>query len=171
MSAPDLHIVITVRVEGREHLVDVGYGAPFAAPMPRDLERDLEVRLGDERWVLAPQDALGRSAVHHYRDGERIYGYLVKPEPRTPDHFQAVIQGSYRPDATFMTRARVISFARGASLQLADLTLVRSTSEASEVTRLASPEEALRAIEERFGIAEPIARVALAGVGPFGASP
>jgi len=126
---------------------------------------------GAPPWVLAPQDALGRSALHHFRDGERIHGYLLKPEPRTLDHFQPVIQGSYRPDATFMTRARVVSFARGASLQLADLTLVRSTPEASAVTRLASPEAALRAIEERFGIAEPIARVALAGVGPFGASP
>src|SRR5512146_169462 len=37
MSAPDVHIVSMVRVDGREYIVDAGYGAPFLAPLPRDL--------------------------------------------------------------------------------------------------------------------------------------
>ena len=37
MRTPDVHAVIMVNVDGREYLVDAGYGAPFLSPLPRDL--------------------------------------------------------------------------------------------------------------------------------------
>jgi N-hydroxyarylamine O-acetyltransferase len=61
MTNPDVHMVVMARVDGREYLVDVGYGAPFHEPMPRDLKTDYEVNLGRERFVLQPQDVQGRS--------------------------------------------------------------------------------------------------------------
>lgn len=171
MSEPDVHIALVVHLDGREYLVDVGYAAPFLAPMPRDLDHDFEVSLGEERWVLAPRDEQGRSAVHHYRAGERIHGYRVKPEPRRPEFFAPIVLDSFRAGSTFMNRARVVSFADGESLQLSDFTLVRSTATGAEIIRLAGAEEVYRVIEQRFGIAAEIARVALAGVGPFPAAP
>ena len=61
MSNPDVHLVSMVTLEKREYLVDVGYAAPFIAPMPRDLATDYVVVLGRDRYVLKPQDARGRS--------------------------------------------------------------------------------------------------------------
>ena len=57
MSRPDVHAVIMVCLEGREHLVDAGYGAPFFSPLPLDLGRDQVVAWGHESYVLKPREA------------------------------------------------------------------------------------------------------------------
>ena len=102
MNNPDVHLVSIVALESREHLVDVGYAAPFFEPLPRDLERDLVIDFGRCRYVLRPTDGLGRSRLDMYRDGELTHGYLAKPEPRSIDEFDGVIRGSYRSSANFM---------------------------------------------------------------------
>ena len=95
MTNPDVHMVVMVRVDGREYLVDVGYGAPFHEPMLRDLKADYEVTLGRERFVLQPQDALGRSRMVMYRDGVFKHGYVAKPEARGIEHFEEIIRSRW----------------------------------------------------------------------------
>ncbi len=80
MTNPDVHMVIMVNVDGREYLVDGGYGAPFLSPMPRDLANDYVVELGRDRYVLKTQDDHGRSRLELYRDGQQKHGYVAKPE-------------------------------------------------------------------------------------------
>ena len=50
MTTPDdSHCEIIVNVDGREYLIDAGYGAPFLSPMPRDPATDYVVELGRDR--------------------------------------------------------------------------------------------------------------------------
>jgi len=82
MAQPDVHLASIVRVDGREYVVDAGYGAPFLEPLPRDLDHDHEVTLGAERYLLKPQDAAGRSRLELHRNGKQSHGYVLKPAPR-----------------------------------------------------------------------------------------
>ncbi len=41
MSNPDVHLVSMAELDQRQYLVDVGYAAPFAVPLPRDAEMDI----------------------------------------------------------------------------------------------------------------------------------
>ncbi len=113
MTKPDVHLACIVTVDGHEHIVDGGYGAPFLAPLPRDLDRDHVIELGRERYVLRPQDAAGRSRLDLYRDGVLQHGYLLKPEPRRIEEFAAVIADSFRDDATFMNALVAVRFFPG----------------------------------------------------------
>ena len=110
MSNPDVHIVSLVAVDGREYLVDVGYAAPFLAPLPRDLAHDHEIVLGRDRYVLEPQDAEGRSRMRLYREGKSKHGYVAKPTPRTLEYFASVIAHSYTDEATFMNALLLVRF-------------------------------------------------------------
>ena len=162
MSKPDVHIVSIVRLDGREYLVDVGYGAPFFDPMPRDL--DLEIVFGAGRFVLRSQDTLGRSKMDMYRDGELIHGYLVKPEPREIGHFSRVIGESYSSEATFMNVLVVERFDIGRSMRFHNLTLTQSTRDTTQTTQLADREELVEAVEHHCEIDADIVREAIAGI-------
>lgn len=164
MSAPDVHIVTVVQLEGREHLVDVGYAAPFYEPLPLDLDRHHVVDFGETRYVLHPRDELGRSRMDLLRDGGRIHGYLAKPEPRQLGDFEGVIRASYRPSATFMNAVVVQRFFADRSVRIHNLTLTESTPGGSRVTRLAGTEQLVAAVEERCGIAADLVRAAVEGV-------
>jgi N-hydroxyarylamine O-acetyltransferase len=48
MANPNVQMVVRVRVEGREVLVDVGYAAPFREPLPADLASEYIVD-----WALS----------------------------------------------------------------------------------------------------------------------
>jgi arylamine N-acetyltransferase len=126
MTRPDVHVVSVVRLEGREYLVDVGYGAPFFEPMARDLDQELEIVFGKNRYVLHPQDGQGRSRMDHFRDGELIHGYVVTPTPRGVDHFAEVIRHSYSNEATFMNVVVVERFFPERSVRFHNLTLTES---------------------------------------------
>jgi len=56
MSQPDVHIVILVKLDGREYIVDVGYAAPFLEPIPRDLLIDYKISRGKDDYILHPMD-------------------------------------------------------------------------------------------------------------------
>jgi len=152
MSRPDVHVVIMVRLEGREYLVDAGYGAPFLSPLPLDLSCDQVVAWGHESYVLQPRDGAGCSRVELHRGGLVKHGYLAKPRPRTPADFRSVIAESFRPDATFMNAVAIYRFDRHGSVAVRNLKIIESTPEASTSRALASRDELVAVAEERFGI-------------------
>jgi N-hydroxyarylamine O-acetyltransferase len=152
MTNPDVHILILVTLDGHEYLVDGGYGAPFLAPMPRDLATDYVITLGQDRYVLKPQDANGRSRLEMYRDGKPKHGYLVKPNARTIEEFQQVIAESFRPEATFLNALLLARFYPDRSVMIHNLALIESQGSRSTVHSLASRDELAATVTEQFGI-------------------
>lgn len=164
MSRPDVHLVNLVRVDGREYLVDGGYGAPFLEPLPRDLPHEHEVALGRERYVLHPRDAAGRSRLELWRDGQSRHGYDVNPSPRRIEEFASVVAESFAPSATFMRRVTFMRFAPGRTLVLQNLNLLEFEGAASRAERLAGADAIPGVLEARFGVPREIAREALNGL-------
>ena len=164
MSRPDVHVVSIVRLGAREHLVDVGYGAPFYGPLPRDLESDFEIRFGDCRYVLSPRDEAGRSRLEVFRGGRDLHGYLAKPVPREIGEFQTVIADSYRETATFMNAVVVERFFLGRSVRIHNLSVTESTPDGATTTRLADRDALIQAIEAHAGIPADVVREATEGV-------
>ncbi|MCM2271697.1 MAG: arylamine N-acetyltransferase [candidate division Zixibacteria bacterium] len=168
MSRPDVHLVIMVIIEEKEYLVDVGYGAPFYTPMPRDLDHELVMILGRERYLLLPRDGSGRSRMQMYRDDQLVHSYLAKPEAREISQFEQVISDSFRDEATFMNRLVVARFFPGRSIVMRDLTLTELRGEQSRSQTLGGRKELSAAIREHFGIPEEITREAISGLGEPG---
>jgi arylamine N-acetyltransferase len=164
MSSSDVHIVSVVRLQRREYLVDVGYAAPFYVPLPRDLETDHVVEFGTTRYVLHPRDERGRSRMDLLRGGERIHGYVAKPEPRVLEHFEGVIRDSYRDTATFMNAVVVERFFPGRSVRFHNLSLTISTVDDTTVTMLADEEDLVAAVVEHCGMPGEMVREAMEGV-------
>ncbi len=150
MTNPDVHIVIMVNVEGREYLIDAGYGAPFLSPMPRDLATDYVVELGRDRYVLKPQDDHGRSRLELYRDGQLKHGYLAKPAARRIEEFRQVIAESFRADATFLNSLLLARFHSDRAVMIHNWTLVESQGSESMVRPLAGRDQLVVAVEEHF---------------------
>ena len=166
-SGEDVHAAITVAIDGRDLLVDVGYAAPFLEPLPLDVSHDVVVRFGRDRYVLKPRDDQGRSRLDMYRDGELIHGYLLKPTPRPIEHFSKPVRDSFRESATFMNAVDLVRFSDGESVVIYNLSIIRSTVDSFTIERLAGREELVQAIEREFGIPAEIARDAISGLGPF----
>ena len=164
MTNPDVHVAVLVRLEGREYIVDGGYGAPFLAPLPRDLAHDFECVLGHDRYVLRPRDPAGRSRLELHREGRHVHGYLFKPEPRRIEEFAEVVAGSYASSATFMNALVIVRFWPGRSRTLHNLTLIESEGMQVRTERIATPAELPAVVERQFGIPEAITRVALEGI-------
>ncbi len=164
MSKPDVHVVSIVRLEGREYLVDVGYGAPFFEPMARGLDRDHEIVFGRNRYVLHPQDGRSRSRMDHFHDGRLIHGYVVKPVPRQIEIFNDVIRESYNDAATFMNVVVIERFSPDRSVRFHNLTLTESTPEDAITTPLTDREELAAAVEHHIGIPADIVREAVEGI-------
>ncbi len=171
MSRPGVHAVNVVDVDGRVLLVDAGYGAPFLAPLPLDVERDHVVALGRDRYVLHPRDAQGASALDLRRDGVRRHGYVVRPEPREVRDFREVVAASFRPDATFMNAVVFARFSTGRAVVLRNLSLVEARRDHEERRALRDREEAARVLQAVFGVPREISDEALAAIGALGADP
>ena len=166
MNEPDVHLVSMVTVEGRDFIVDAGYGAPFFQPLPRDLDRDHVIDFGRCRYVLHPRDEEGRSKLEMFRDGVPIHGYLAKPEPRSSAHFGPVIADSFGPGAAFMNTVVIERFTpdRG-SIRIHNLKLTETPPDGRPTTsEFADLEELIDAIEDRFNIPVDIVRTAVAGI-------
>ena len=164
MTRPDVHVVSVVRLEGREYLVDVGYGAPFYGPMPRDLDRRHEIVFGESRYVLHPQRDQGRSRMDHFRAGKLIHGYLANSQPRQIEHFNEVIRESYTEAATFMNVVVVERFFSDHSVRIHNFTLTESTPDNATTTQLADKEELVEAIEHHCEFPADIVRAAIADI-------
>ncbi len=164
MKHSDVHVANLVELDGREYLVDVGYGAPFAEPMPLDCAEDVVVELGGDRYVLQPRERDGSSTLEMYRDGTPRHGYRFKPQPRRIEEFVGSIEASFSEQATFMNALLIVQFRPGASRALHNR-LLRECAGAAHVSRELPDGDALpTAIEEHFGIEAGLARRALAGV-------
>ncbi len=164
MSAPDVHMVIMATVGGREYLVDVGYGAPFFEPMPRDLNSDYEVLLGRERFVLRPQDANGNSRLDMYRDGVVKHGYTAKPATRDIGIFEKAIADSFNGEATFMNAVLAVKqwsdSSELRSVVIHNFTVTESRGTDWSRRTLADRDELGREIERQFGIPAEVTRTA-----------
>lgn len=152
MTNPDVHVVSIVTLEGREFIVDAGYGAPFLEPLPRDSSNDVVISLGNERYVLKPRDQDGCSRLHMYVDGNLKHGYLAKPAPRQITEFDGVIKHSFDETATFMNAVVLIRFEPGRSYVIHNLTLTESHDTQSTTHDFSTRGELAGCIEEVFGI-------------------
>jgi arylamine N-acetyltransferase len=164
MSNPDVHVVIMVELEGRQWLVDVGYGAPFFEPLPRDLGVEFEISFGFCRYVLEPQDHRGRSRLRMYRGDNYTHGYLAKPEAREIGDFREIIEASYRETATFMNVVVVECFAPGRSVRFHNFTMTESTATSSNTSRFDDRDALVAALEEHCGFPSDAVRTAIEGL-------
>ena len=164
MTNPDVHVVSVVTLDDRDYLVDVGYGAPFASPLPLDRGEDTVVELGTERYVLKPRSADGLTHIELYREGRLRHGYRLKPGVRRIGEFTSVIANSFAETAVFMNALMIVRFHPAGSVALYNLRLMHSaggTTRLQEVENLA----ALPAvIEQHFGIDARLVERALEGV-------
>jgi arylamine N-acetyltransferase len=167
MSEPDVHLVVIVRIDGRELMVDVGYAAPFFCPLPRDLPRNKVVAFGQDRFVLRPMDADGRSRLDHCRDGARIHGYTVNPEPRPLDHFDDVITDSYTDSSSFMRSLLVVRFWPGRMVRLHNLSVIEASPDAVTVHQLDHRDQIPGTAEQLFGIPAQLTTMAIEGIGEW----
>jgi len=167
MSEPDVHLVVRVRIGGREVLADVGYAAPFFAPLPADLDRDVVVSFGDDRYVLKPRDEHGRSRLDQYRGGERIHGYVATATPRAFEHFRPVVADSYRETSTFMNAIVVVRFGRDRMVRLHNQTVVEAGPDSVSIRHLASRDEIPAVAESLFGLPASLVADALSGIGAW----
>ena len=164
MSQPDVHLVNVVRVEEREFIVDVGYGAPFLKPLPRDLSIDYITFLGEGRYVLSPIDGAGWSLLTFYEDNIARHGYRVNPKPRDIHEFSHVVADSFRSSATFMNAILLVRFDENSSLVLRNKTLTESNGAAMQKRTLEFLDDVIDVIERRFGIPAAMSAVALEGL-------
>jgi arylamine N-acetyltransferase len=152
MANPDVHLVSIVKLNGREYIVDVGYGAPFYAPMPRDLQEDYTISFGDDRYALKPQTTDGRSQLDLYRGGQLKHGYSVNPIPREIEYFADVITDSYRPQATFTNALLLVRFFESRSIVIHNYNLIESGPTKSRIDKISDREELINSVEKHFGI-------------------
>lgn len=164
MSRPDVHVVSMLALEGREYLVDAGYGAPFLEPLPRDLDSEYVIALGRSRYVLKPQDANGCSRMDLDKgDGER-HGYLAKPAPKRIEDFSEAIADSFRREATFMNALLLTRFWPGRSVMIHNMTVTEARGMEWKTRRLGSRAELLAEIEMQFGMPREVVKDAIAGL-------
>ena len=167
MSAPDVHLVSIVDVEDRQYIVDVGYAAPFFAPLPRDLEADHVIEWGNDRYVLKPQDEKGRSHLEFYLDGKLKHGYIANPAPRQIEAFEQVIADSYTDGGTFINAILLARFDPGRSVVVHNLEVTETEGIDASRRMLASRDELVELVAERFGIAPGFTMDALEELGPL----
>jgi len=167
MSLPDVHMVSRVRVQAGEYLVDVGYGAPFFAPIP--LAADWSTQLGRWKFELTPYRATGAWRMRQFWNGVYEHGYLAKPQPKTLNDFEPAITSSFAPQATFMRAVMLTRFRPGQAVVIRNLTITKSDAEHNVERRVASRAELCDEIERLFSISAEIAAEALSTVPePFG---
>lgn len=158
MSQPDVHLVVMVMLEGRDYLIDVGYGAPFTAPIPRDIEDDHVIHWGNDRYVFKPPDENGISRMEHYRDGRLHHGYRAHPEARRIEEFSPMIAESYRPDATFINNLFVARFCPHGGVIIRNFHRSVVQDGSTEAHDLPSRDDVIRAITADFGMPGDIVR-------------
>ena len=158
MSQPDVHLVCMVMLDGRDYLIDVGYGAPFTAPIPRDARDDIVIRWGHEQYVFKPPDTNGISRMDHYRDGRLHHGYRAHPEARRIGEFTSMIAETYRPDATFINNLFIARFCAHEGVIIGNFHRSAVQDRHTEAHDLPSRDDVIRAITTDFGMPEEIVR-------------
>ena len=160
MKNPDVHLISIVTIDGSEYIVDGGYAAPFLVPLPRDLEEDYVVTLGNEKYIIKPKDELGRTKVEQYTDGKLQHWYIAKPQEKKIEDFRRVIEDSYSVDAVFMNAVRITKFSENDSLVLKNLYLTEIINNESSTIKIAL-NDIPSVIERKFGIPKYIVKKAV----------
>jgi arylamine N-acetyltransferase len=160
MKNPDVHLISIVTIDGSEYIVDGGYAAPFLVPLPRDLEEDYVVTLGNEKYIIKPKDELGRTKVEQYTDGKLQHWYIAKPQEKKIEDFRRVIEDSYSVDAVFMNAVRITKFSENDSLVLKNLYLTEIINNESSTIKIAL-NDIPSVIERKFGIPMDIVKKAV----------
>jgi len=151
MKNPDVHLISIVNIEGHEYIVDGGYAAPFLMPLPRDLEEDYFVTLGNEKYIIKPKDEFGRTKVEQYTDGKLQHWYTAKPPEKKIGDFQRVIEDSYSDDAVFMNAVRITRFSETGSIVLKNLYLTETINNESTTIKILL-KDIPSVIQKNFGI-------------------
>jgi arylamine N-acetyltransferase len=123
MSRPDVHLVNVVSLAGRRWLVDVGYGAPFLGPMPLEDDDPVIIRRGLDRYRLYAATETSRPRLEHRHDGEVVHGYTLNPRARRLEEFASMVAASFRPEAPFLNRLRIVRHGAERTVAVRDLTV------------------------------------------------
>ena len=168
MANPDVHLASIVKLDDREYMVDVGYAAPFDHPLPRDLDHDYEIKLGNNRYVLKPRDSQGRSEMELHRNGIHKHGYVVKPVARSIEHFTDVIAHSFTGEATFTNALLLVRMFPNRSIVIHNLHVIESEGMEQRIVEIPNRAELAHVIEHYFNIPKQIAAEAIAELGELG---
>jgi N-hydroxyarylamine O-acetyltransferase len=150
MSEPDVHFVLVATLEGREYLVDAGYGGPFYEPIPFGLREARVISLGRDRYEFCTNPATAWMQLAHYRDEVLHHGYRVNPRARDVQEFRDVIAASFEDDATFMNALLVVRFTEQGSEVLHNMRFVVNRQGATSVRHLGTRKEVVELASERF---------------------
>lgn len=149
MKNPDVHLIIRVRIDEHEYIVDGGYAAPFLYPLPVDLSTDYVVILGNEKYVIKPKDEDGRTRVEQHYNGKLQHWYTANTKPRKIEDFSRVIADSYADDAVFMNAVRITRFTEKGALVLKNFMFTEINGTTTFYTKL-SRNELPDFIESKF---------------------
>ena len=163
MKNPDVHLINIVKIDGGGFIVDGGYAAPFLKPLPRYLNEDFVIRLGDEKYIVKPKDENGRTRVEHYIGNNLRHWYTAKPQPRKIEDFREVIEDSYTDGSTFMNAIRIVRFNKNGSVSLRNFMLTETTG-ADVKTAQINREEIPAVVKEKFGMPENLVKEAMDSV-------
>lgn len=111
----DVHLVNKVRIDKKEYLVDVGYGAPFYSPLHLN-NRTEQIQWGDLEYKLNVDEDKTRILV--LKKSENIHGYSVNKNPRSIGEFSKIIKDSYDESNDFMRILRIIRYFDNYSIEL-----------------------------------------------------
>ncbi len=152
MKSPDVHIVNIVTVDNREFLVDTGYAAPFSEPLPLGLSNDYSINMGNDHYVLKPQNNNTRPQIELYRDGALIHGYSVNPRARSIGEFRQIIEDSFKESSTFLNALLLTRFDADNFITIHNMTIIESHGNVSKKNSIDSIDQLTSVIENRFGI-------------------
>lgn len=160
MKNPDVHVISIVTIDRKEFIVDVGYAAPFFAPLPIGLNKDYIVKSGEEEYRIKPIDENGRTRVEQHYNGKLQHWYSANPRLRKIEEFSKVIKDSYTDEAIFMNALRITRFMVDGSIVLKNLSLTETTGLKSSTTEISFKDIPV-IIKNKFGMPLEIVKEAL----------
>jgi arylamine N-acetyltransferase len=161
MTNPDVHIVNIVNIEDREFLIDLGYAAPFYAPIPLDLKEEYKIAFGADKYILIPKTKNGNYELKMFRNERVKHGYKVKPQARSISDFETVINNSFRESATFLNAVLLVRFNPMSSVTIHNFSLIESFKHDFKLARLDNKAELAEKIYFHFVIPKNIVEESL----------
>lgn len=153
-SSRNGHMVNLVKLDGKQWLIDVGYGAPFWNPIPREERDDVEVSFGEDRYLFKPLDQKQRTKLEVYHKGKLVHGYLMRPQPLELEYFREVIKRSYMENATFLSRLRISRYFDQTAVTLNNSNLVDMDQTSATSRMIENRDELIASIIENFEMPE-----------------
>ena len=152
MSKPDVHLMNIVNLDGNEFIVDTGYAAPFLKPIPRNLNRNFEIAIGEIKYVIKPQDEFKRTTVVLYVKDELSHGYTVKPQSRKIEEFSVPIENSFNERSTFVHSLYLTRFYEDSMINIFNLKKTVYQGNDTNVYDIKNREELLELVHKYFNI-------------------